>query len=134
MKFRKKRKRVKHKFKMDVQRGHSLRGVRAKKFAKTFQYSSSILLVTFLIKKKNHSKWMWLTKSLEEKGFNYLPLLPCFSSPLSAERKVWDPTKLTELFVINPEEAKSMCKYSLWQKDKQMLYASAITLPGLPAY
>lgn len=77
---------------------------------------------------------MWLTKSLEEKGFNYLPLLPCFSSPLSAERKVWDQTKLTELFVINPEEAKSMCKYSLWQKDKQMLYASAITLPGLPAY
>lgn len=43
---------MKHKFKMDVQRGHSLRGVRAKKFAKTFQYSSSILLVTFLIKKK----------------------------------------------------------------------------------
>lgn len=42
---------MKYKFKMDVQRGHSLKGVRAKKFAKTFQYSSSILLVTFLIKK-----------------------------------------------------------------------------------
>jgi len=58
---------------------------------------------------------MWLTKSLEEKGFNYLPLFP---SPLSAERKDWDQTKLTELFIINPGEAKSMCKYSYWQKDK----------------
>lgn len=41
---------MKYKFKMDVQRESSLRGVGAKKSAETFQYISSILVTLLIIK------------------------------------------------------------------------------------